>query len=151
MKRHKTRTLKHQASRFEARCFGKDIEGDSNIMADSMKGIKNELDKFIAAISELAPAKKFGNISLDDLKSDKVTMNTKDETVDLREASLKASRTDRKDFYMDEKTRLEMVKNGVLGDADFGPDSPLIAAMGFKRKSERASGLTHKEKEEKPA
>ena len=41
------------------------------------------------------------------------------------------------------------VGQGVAGNPDFGDDSPLYGAMGFKRKSDRASGLTRKKKETK--
>jgi hypothetical protein len=33
------------------------------------------------------------------------------------------------------------VRDGVVGDKNFGNDSPLYGAMGFVRKSERRSGL----------
>ncbi len=39
---------------------------------------------------------------------------------------------------------------GVAGDAAYGNDSPLYGAMGFVRKSERASGLTRKKKDPTP-
>jgi len=35
---------------------------------------------------------------------------------------------------------------GVAGDPAYGNDSPRYGAMGFVRKSERASGLTRKTK-----
>jgi hypothetical protein len=38
------------------------------------------------------------------------------------------------------------VGKGVAGHKDYGDDSPLYGAMGFKRKSERASGWTRKSK-----
>ncbi len=38
------------------------------------------------------------------------------------------------------------VGQGVAGDPAYGNDSPLYGAMGFVRKSERASGLTRKKK-----
>ena len=38
----------------------------------------------------------------------------------------------------------QMVVAGVLADPNFGPNSPLYAAMGYTRKSERKSGLTRK-------
>jgi hypothetical protein len=116
-------------------------------MADSLKKIKDELERFIAAISELAPDKIFGGVTLDSLKADESTMHAKDRKVEQDEAALKGSQVDRKTFYEAEAKKLELVKNGVIGDPDFGPDSPLYGAMGFKRTSERASGLTRKEKE----
>lgn len=38
------------------------------------------------------------------------------------------------------------VRDGVVGNKDFGNDSPLYGEMGFVRKSERQSGLTRKKK-----
>lgn len=37
---------------------------------------------------------------------------------------------------------------GVKGHKDFGEDHPIVGAMGFVRKSERASGLTRGKKED---
>jgi hypothetical protein len=34
--------------------------------------------------------------------------------------------------------------NAVMGDPTEGPDSPLVEAMGYTRKSERKTGLTRK-------
>jgi len=42
------------------------------------------------------------------------------------------------------------VGQGVAGNPDYGNDSPLYGAMGFVRKSERASGLTRKKKDPTP-
>jgi hypothetical protein len=39
------------------------------------------------------------------------------------------------------------VGKGVVGHKDYGDDSPLYGSMGFVRKSERQSGLTHKTKD----
>jgi flagellin-like hook-associated protein FlgL len=120
-------------------------------MADSFKDIQEELERYIAGISRLAPTKTFGGISLEDLKADRATLQAKDEKVEQDEATLEDSRVDRKNFYKAQEKRLELVKNGVIGDTEFGPDSALIGSMGFKRKSEYDSGLTrdHKEDEEK--
>jgi hypothetical protein len=38
------------------------------------------------------------------------------------------------------------IRKGVEGHKDYGDDSPLYGSMGFARKSERKSGLTHKPK-----
>jgi len=37
-----------------------------------------------------------------------------------------------------------MIRDGVEGHADFGPDHPVYEAMGFVRTSDRKSGLTRK-------
>lgn len=44
----------------------------------------------------------------------------------------------------------QMVVNAVLGHPDYGPDSPIIEAMGYVRKSERKSGLTRKASKKTP-
>lgn len=117
-------------------------------MGDSLKKTKDELERFIAAISQLAPTVKFGNISLAELEADDATMHDKDMTVEQNRATLVASQDDRQLFAQTVGKELELVKNGVIGDPNFGPDSPLYGAMGFVRTSERASGLTHKKKDE---
>ena len=50
----------------------------------------------------------------------------------------------------DEKSRamLADIVDGVAGHEDFGKDSALYEALGFVRKSQRKSGLTHKRKKD---
>ena len=43
-------------------------------------------------------------------------------------------------MYGDLEDTMVDVGSSVRGDKNFGDDSPLYGAMGFKRKSERASG-----------
>lgn len=116
-------------------------------MADSFKSIREEIDRFVAAATELAPGEKFGNISLADLQAVKTGLDTDDATVAQNEATLEASQDTRKTNYKAAAKKLELYKNGVIGNEQFGPDSPLYGAMGFKRTSERASGLTRKRKQ----
>ncbi len=52
----------------------------------------------------------------------------------------------RDDKYIALNDRRSKVGFGVAGNPDYGNDSPLYKAMGFVRKSERASGLTRKKK-----
>ena len=42
-----------------------------------------------------------------------------------------------------------LVVYGVMGNPAYGPDSDLYEAMGYVRKSERKSGLTHRSKDDK--
>jgi hypothetical protein len=62
------------------------------------------------------------------------------------EAELKMKRDVRDDKYVALNEKRSKVGLGVAGSADYGNDSPLYGAMGFVRKSERASGLTRKTK-----
>ena len=52
----------------------------------------------------------------------------------------------RDDKYVALNEKRSKVGMGVAGDPAYGNDSPLYGAMGFVRKSERASGLTRKKK-----
>lgn len=116
-------------------------------MADSMNKVKSELDRFVAVLTELAPSEKFGNITVDELKTAAADGDLKDAKVEQDAAVLAASQDDRKAFYQTVQAQLNKVKNGVIGDPSFGPDSPLYGALGFVRQSERKSGLTRKKKE----
>ena len=60
------------------------------------------------------------------------------------EAEIKMKRDIRDDKYKALDQQRSKVGMGVAGSPDYGNDSPLYGAMGFVRKSERASGLTRK-------
>lgn len=118
-------------------------------MADSMQKTREEMARFLAALKRLAPDKTFGGITLAELEADAKMMDTKDEKVAGDQATLDASQDDRKGFFKVVDNKLEKLKNGVIGDPDFGPDSPLYGALGFVRDSERDSGLTRRRKDDK--
>lgn len=67
------------------------------------------------------------------------------EIADLQ-AELKMKREVRDDKYVALNDKRSKVGLGVAGSAAYGNDSPLYGAMGFVRKSDRASGLTRKTK-----
>ena len=72
-----------------------------------------------------------------------------DEAADLRaQASLKDDQRDA--IYRQLEADAVDIREGVEGHKDYGDDSPLYGLMGFVRKSERKSGLTHKKKAGKP-
>lgn len=60
------------------------------------------------------------------------------------EAEIKMKRDVRDDKYKALDQDRSKIGMGVAGDPAYGNDSPLYGAMGFVRKSERASGLTRK-------
>ena len=69
-----------------------------------------------------------------------------DATIGDLEAELKMKREVRDDKYIALNDKRSKVGLGVAGSAAYGNDSPLYGAMGFVRKSDRASGLTRKPK-----
>ncbi len=68
-----------------------------------------------------------------------------DQLADLK-AQVKMLEDQKDDLCSKLEAKSVRIANGVRGDADFGPDSPLYGAMGFVRTSERKSGLTRKPK-----
>ncbi len=98
------------------------------------------------AWAEGSPASNFSGVKQGDYDNDiKEILSIDDEVADTR-AKLKMleDKRDDKCFALDSKS--VRVANGVRGDVEFGPDSPLYGAMGFIRTSERKSGLTRKPK-----
>ncbi len=62
------------------------------------------------------------------------------------EAEFKMKREVRDDLYVALNEKRSKVGLGVAGSAAYGNDGPLYGAMGYVRKSDRASGLTRKTK-----
>jgi hypothetical protein len=93
---------------------------------------------------EGAAGVKFGNIAQSEFESEIDDAAAQDNKVADLEAQLVIEKDIRDDKYRALDAKSNLVANGVRGDANYGPDSPLYGAMGFIRKSERASGLTRK-------
>lgn len=112
----------------------------------NVKEIRERVTKMGEAWKEGAAAVSFGGIALTGFE----TGITNAEAIDLEIADLEAQVEMKKDERDTKYTVLDresvMVRNGVVGDPAYGDDSPLYGAMGFVRKSERASGLTRKTK-----
>lgn len=107
---------------------------------------EEKMDKIVTAWETLAPTATFGGMTLAELKAD--IAPCKDTRKEL--AVIEDQRTAKIDNRDDADTfalgKCDLVVNGVVGDPDFGPNSPLYEAMGYVRKSERKSGLTRKTK-----
>lgn len=78
--------------------------------------------------------------------ADITAVAAEDATIADFEAELKMKRHVRDDKYVALNEKRSKVGLAVAGSADYGNDSPLYGAMGFVRKSDRASGLTRKTK-----
>ena len=98
------------------------------------------------AWTEGSPTSIFSGVKQDDYDNDIKEILSIDAEIADTKAKLKMleDRKDDKCIAIDAKS--VRVANGVRGDVDFGPDSPLYGAMGFVRTSERKSGLTRKPK-----
>jgi len=60
------------------------------------------------------------------------------------EAQLKAAFSSRTLSDINARNAIALAVNSVKGSPDFGEDSVLYEAMGYKRKSDRRSGLTRR-------
>lgn len=103
-----------------------------------------ELEEVLIAITELAPDKNFGGVSLAQYAGQ--VGESKDARQDHINAKIQVKNAeDRRETSDDRGLRMrELIVNGIIGDPDFGPDSALYERCGYVRKSDRRSGLTRK-------
>jgi len=115
-------------------------------MPSNPQSIAADTNTIINAWTTLAPAASFGGMTLAQFKA-KVQPSFDARTqLDTIEAQKTAALDTRDDADAVTSNTNQMVINGVKGDPNFGDDSNLYEAMGYVRKSERASGLTKKTK-----
>jgi hypothetical protein len=111
-----------------------------------VKRIRERATKINDAWRQGAPAAKFMNISQADFQADLEAAAAADQEVADAQAQLDMKRSARDSKYAALNEQTVRVREGVEGNADHGTDSHLYGAMGFTRASERASGLTRKQK-----
>lgn len=91
-----------------------------------------------------APDVKFMDISQTQLSGKMTGITDKEKQRDDLLAQAQILDDEITDDYMDLDDTMVNVRNGVVGDKNFGDNSPLYGTMGFIRKEERKSGLTRK-------
>jgi len=111
-------------------------------MAVNPKQISDDTNLIINAWNTLAPTASFGGMTLAQYKT-KVQPSFDTRTqLDTLDAQVTAA-TDTRDNADGVTLRTnQLVVNAVKGDPNYGDDSELYDAMGYTRRSERASGLT---------
>lgn len=112
----------------------------------SNKEVRTQCNKMNDAWVEGADKVDFNGISQAAFAADISDAAADDSAIEDLEAQLKLKREARDDKYAALSAKRTKVGQGVTGDANYGDNSPLYGAMGFVRKSERASGLTRKKK-----
>lgn len=110
----------------------------------NLREIREQCNVMNDAWVEGAPNVEFNGITQAEFAADIASAAAADARVADREAQLKMERDVRDDIYARINEKRSNVGKGVAGSADFGDNSPLYGAMGFVRKSDRASGLTRK-------
>lgn len=111
-----------------------------------VKGIREKINVMNDAWFEGAKSTVFNGIAQGDFQAAIEAAAADDAAIADLEAEIKMKRDVRDDKYKALDQDRSKIGMGVAGDPNFGNDSPLYGAMGFVRKSERASGLTRKKK-----
>src|SRR5438067_4711711 len=113
-------------------------------MPDAPSTNAAKLQTIISAWQHLAPNAQFGGMTLQQFKdATKPSFDARDQ-IRVAEDQLVAFINQRTEADAESMKKSTLVVNGVIGDPNFGPDSPLYEAMGYVRKSARKSGLTRK-------
>lgn len=112
----------------------------------SNKEVRQQCGVMNDAWFEGAKDVEFNGITQTEFLADITAAATADAEISDLEAELKMKREARDDLYVVLNEKRSKVGLGVAGSAAYGNDSPLYGAMGFVRKSDRASGLTRKTK-----
>ena len=108
--------------------------------------VREQCNRMNDAWVEGAKTVEFNGISQTELAADIADAANDDAEIADLEAQLNMKRDVRDGKYVALNAKRSNVGKGVAGSPDYGDDSPLYGAMGFVRKSDRASGLTRKTK-----
>lgn len=110
------------------------------------KKTEEKIDQVVNAWEQLASEKSFGAMTLDQFKAAIAASRSARTLISQLQNQLTQAINNREDADNVSLVKIQQVVNGVLADPTEGPDSSLIEAMGYTRKSERKSGLTTKTK-----
>lgn len=106
------------------------------------------LDTFITAWKNLRSTKTFAGFTAAQFETQKMTpCREARATIDDLENKMKAAINRRDDIDQAALDTMALIVNAVKGDPTEGENGDLYEAMGFVRKSERKSGLSHKKDE----
>lgn len=111
-------------------------------MSQAPKQIADATNQIINAWQTIAPAATFGGMTLAQYQTKvQPTFDTRTQ-IDGLNAQLTAAMDNRDNADAATASATQLVVNAVKGDPNYGDDSDLYDAMGYVRRSDRASGLT---------
>jgi hypothetical protein len=111
-------------------------------MSQPPKQIAESTSQIINAWGTLAPAATFAGMTLAQFKTKvQPTFDTRAQ-IDALNAQLTGAMDSRDNADVATNAAVHLVVNAVKGDPNFGDDSDLYDAMGYVRRSDRASGLS---------
>ena len=115
-------------------------------MSQAPKQIEDATNSIVNAWTTLAPAAVFGGMTLAQYKTTVKPSFDARATLANLDAQMTAALDERDNADTATADANQKVVKGVVGDPAFGDNSDLYDAMGYVRKSDRASGLTKKSK-----
>lgn len=110
------------------------------------KEIGEKLASVLKAWEDLRPAKSFAGMTLAQFTAAIQPSIDARGTIGKLEDQMTAAMVEQDTADVQSNKQVLLVVNAVKGDVTEGEDGELYAAMGYVRKSERASGLTKKTK-----
>ncbi len=108
--------------------------------------IENKLNKAIQAWEDLAPAKSFAGMTLEQFKAKVDPSLAVRNSLKTANSQKMEAQTQREAHDGESLGALQLVVNSIKGDPTEGEDSALYQAFGYVRKSARKSGLSRKTK-----
>jgi hypothetical protein len=111
------------------------------------KGVQEKMDRALNSWRTLAPEKTFGGMTLADCEAACAPSVAARARIASLQDQLTEAMADRDAADVVTLSKLQLAGFGVLADPTEGPDSPLVEAFGYTRKSERKTGLTRKKKD----
>ena len=115
-------------------------------MSQAPKQIEDATNSIVNAWTNLAPASAFGGMTLVQYKNKVKPSFDARATMANLDAQMTSALDARDSADITTADANQKVVKGVVGDPAFGDNSDLYDAMGYVRKSDRASGLTKKSK-----
>src|SRR2546423_2514973 len=113
-------------------------------MADAPTTNAAKIQTIVTAWKTLASGSSFGGMAEAEFETAVKPSFDLREHIRTLEDELSSLLNQRNDADKVSVEKCNLVVNAVKGDPNFGEDSALYDAMGYVRKSERASGLTRK-------
>lgn len=115
-------------------------------MAGNPKDNGDKIAAVLKAWEDLRPTKSFAGMTLEQFKTKIQPSLDARASIDTLNNQLIAAADQRDTADIESLKQISFVVNAVKGDPAEGEDGELYEAMGYVRKSERASGKTNKTK-----
>jgi hypothetical protein len=119
------------------------MPNNPKLTADKIAGV-------LKAWKDVCPAKSFAGMTLAQFTTKVQPSLDARAQLDTLEDQRIAAETDRENADVESMKQVNLVVNAVKGDPTEGEDGELYAAMGYVRKSDRATGKTNKPKKTTP-